>query len=267
MLQRRGHNVFFNLAVFIILEVASLIILSSYNQAQQVWISKFSIGARSILWGGIDKVHGYFSLRKENDSLKLDNLRMYRMARSMTDSAALQTQPWYSARRHFSLMPASIVTMTTGSQHNYIIIDRGHADGVMKNDGIMTEKGVIGIVNGTTEHFASAVSLINKDMVTSAKIGHEGTVGSLRWSGGDVRTFILSGIPIHMNIELGDTVFTSGFSEFFPSEIPLGTVRDKRSDSGSSIEMQIEMFEDMRMLYHVLVVKNLDKEEMESLSK
>lgn len=267
MSQLRGHNTIINLAVFIILEVASLVILSSFNKAQQLWINQFSIGARSILWGRIDKVHGYFSLRKENDSLKQDNLRMYRLTRSMASNAALQTKPWYTVRMNYNLLPASVVTMTTGSQHNYIIIDRGRADGVMENDGIMTEKGVIGIVNGTTEHFASAVSFINQDMVTSAKVGHEGTVGSLRWTGGDIRTFNLSGIPIHMNVEIGDTVFTSGFSEFFPPEIPLGTVRDKRSDSGSSIEMDVEVFEDMRMLHHVLVVKNTDKEEIESLTK
>lgn len=263
----RVRNIISNLAVFIVLEVASLVILSSYSHDRGQWINQFSTLGRSILWGGIDRIHGYFSLRKENDSLKLDNMRMYGVVRSVTDNAALQTQPWYSVRTRYSLLPASIVTMTTGSQHNYIIIDRGRADGVMENDGIITEKGAIGIVNATTEHFASALPLINRDMVTSVKINHDGMVGPLRWSGGDIRAFQLSDIPIHTNVEIGDTVFTSGFSEFFPPEIPLGTIRSKRSDSGSSIEMEIELFEDLRMLHHVLVVKNLDKKEIDSLIK
>lgn len=267
MSRGQSGNIIFNVAVFICLEVASLCILGSANTLQGTWMGGISTGIKASMWGGIDRWKGYFSLRSENDSLRLDNLRMYARLQAVSDSIAHNPQKWSEARRNFSFLPAGIVTMTLGSQHNYIIIDRGSTDGVSENDGLVTEKGVVGIVQSVSEHFARAVSYVSDGIVISIKVGRCGTVGSMAWNGGDASISRATGIPLHIPVEAGDTVYTSGMSEFFPAGIPLGRVIRKVADNGSSTEMDVEMLEDIRSVHKVLVVKNLDKKELEALEQ
>lgn len=267
MSRGQNRNIFFNMAVFIGLEVASLCILGSANTLQGSWMGGLSSGIKASLWGSIDRWRGYFSLRSENDSLRLDNLRMYARLQAFSDSIAHNPVQWSEARRNFSFLPAGIVTMTLGSQHNYIIIDRGSADGVRENDGLITEKSTVGIVQSVSEHFARAVSYINAEIVVSIKVGRSGAVGSMAWSGGNPSLSHASGIPLHIPVETGDTVYTSGISEFFPAGIPLGRVIRKTSGNGSSTELDIEMLEDIRSVHKVLVVRNLDREELKTLGQ
>lgn len=259
----KTDKVIINVAVFIILEVASFCMLAAGNTAQNIWIGRGFNNVKAVIWGQIDGIGEYFSLAGENRRLAEENsilLSSLVNRRSSKDAGVT-----FTAYGNYSFMAAKVVTMTHGSQHNYLIVDKGQADGVEVDDGIITSKGVIGIVAGVSRHFSYAISYANQEMAISAKIGPKESVGSLRWGGYRSDESILSGIPIHTEVEVGDTAWTSGFSSIFPAGIPLGTVKDKNIENGSTADFRLRLLEDFKNIHHVFIVKNLDREEIKEL--
>jgi len=255
-----------NVAVFIVLEVASLCILGANSEVQQSWFGRGFNNLKAVIWGSADTIVSYFSLKQENESLAKENYELVRQIEAIRYAAANKEIEWLPMRCDFDYISANVVTMTSGSQHNYLIIDRGRNDGVEIDDGIVTSHGVVGVIQSVTDNFAYAVSYANVDMVVSAKAGRDGSVGSLHWSGFGSRNSILDGIPLHCPADVGDTVYTSGFSTMFPPDIPLGTVINKSTKSGSSSSLSIELMEDFNSLRHVLVVRNTDRSQIKSLT-
>ena len=67
--------------------------------------------------------------------------------------------------------------------------------------------------------------------------------------------------------ELGDTVYSSGYSTIFPKDIPLGVTVDSRLKDGATWELEVKLFEDFSRLKYVTIVTNLDTAEMLNLEK
>ena len=63
-------------AVFIILEMAALHILGKNAQLQRLWIARGAHGFMGAVWGGTQRIKDYFSLRRTNESLALENTRL-----------------------------------------------------------------------------------------------------------------------------------------------------------------------------------------------
>jgi len=68
-----------------------------------------------------------------------------------------------------------------------------------------------------------------------------------------------------MEIAVGDTVYTSGFSSIFPPDIPLGVTGESRIVNGSTSEIKVRLFEDFSSLRYVTIVENLGREEIRQL--
>jgi len=252
-------------AIFIGLEIAALSMLSHNGDLQNIWIARGLHGVNAGLWGSKENVGRYFHLKRENDELALDNyllrqeLRKYRSEEEESEFGYIETI------RNFNYIHASIVKHSTNKQHNYIIVDRGADDGVMNGSGVVTAKGVVGIVKSLSRHYAYVMAFNNKDMVISARIGREGAVGPLKWDGISTTGAVLSEIPHNTPFEAGDTVYTSGFSALFPADIPLGIVGSSKIVNGAAYEIKVALFEDLSRVRYVTVVNNLDREELNEL--
>ena len=82
---------------------------------------------------------------------------------------------------------------------------------------------VAGVIVGCSENYSVAMSLLNLDFKLSARIRSNGYFGSLSWDGRDYRKAILSEIPQHVTVNVGDTIETTGYSAVFPEGIMIGT--------------------------------------------
>ena len=60
-------------AVFIILEAAAVLMLSNNNELQRLWIARISHGFMAKTWGTTQAGSNYFSLKRQNDELALEN--------------------------------------------------------------------------------------------------------------------------------------------------------------------------------------------------
>jgi len=121
-------------------------------------------------------------------------------------------------------------------------------------------------VNAVSDNYSYIISLLNINQSVSAKISRLGAFGPLIWDGRSADYALLTEIPQHIKIQVGDSVVTSGFSSIFPPDIPLGTIRKSKIINGTHHEIQVKLFQDFRTLHYVNVVVSSHKEEVDKIS-
>ena len=70
-----------------------------------------------------------------------------------------------------------------------------------------------------------------------------------------------------MEFHQGDTVYTSGYSSIFPSDIPLGVLGEARIVNGATYEINVELLENFKALRYVTIVDNMAREEIKRLEE
>jgi rod shape-determining protein MreC len=136
---------------------------------------------------------------------------------------------------------------------------------VVKGAGVITGKGVVGVIDAVSEHHSYARSFKNHEMSVSSRLGKDGFIGPMSWDGSSSSRAILKEIPHHAEVAPGDTVYTSGFSTIFPADIPIGTTGEAEIVNGSTYEIEVILFEDFGKLKYVTIVENIGRKEIEEL--
>ena len=270
---RKGNIIqnLINAAIFILLEIAALSMLNNNSQLQQAWFSRGTHAFMGAVWGGTQNIKDYFSLRKANDALALENYelrtRLARFEEAEEDYRSNEFGTPCAMVENFRYTPATIVKISNNTQHNYLIIGKGSKDGITVGSGVVTGKGAVGVIDAVSENYSYARSFRNYGMSISSRIGKTGSIGPMEWDGRSRNKAILKEIPHHMEFHAGDTIYTSGYSSIFPADIPLGTVGETRIVNGATYEITVELFEDFGALRYVTIVDNTGQEEMKRLEE
>lgn len=261
-----------NTAVFILLEIAALGMLRHGDSLQDLFISRAAHGFLGYFWGVSENISDYASLRTENRHLAEEILRLTetitRLEEEAAAAAARDSADYTTAwRGKYEFIPAEVIKNSVNKQHNYLIIGKGSDDGVRPQTGIITSRGVIGIVDAASRHYSYAISFLNSDSSISARIGKDGAAGPMAWDGKGSGNALLREIPLQVKFEEGDTVYTSGFSTIFPPDIPIGRITGSRIVNGATFEIKVSLFQDFSSVRHVCLVRNRDLDEIMSLEK
>ena len=264
----KGQGWVLGAATFIVLEIAAVFMLAGSRSLQDVWLNRATHRVLAAVWSGGESVRSWFGLREQNRALAEENFRMAEALRTLegrqTAAAGAVSD---TVTGHWRYTPATIVKMSRNSQHNYIILDKGSADGIVPRSGIVTPAGVVGIVNAVDEHFCYGITLQNALVSVSARIGRTGLVAPLEWDGRHSNGAVMKGLPLHYTVAAGDTVWTSGFSTVFPPDIPIGVTGRIRQVDGSTNEVSVQLFQDFSALRYVIITENLDREQIAEIEK
>lgn len=255
-------------AIFLLLEVAAVAILRVTDSLQSVWLNRASGQVKAWIWGGATNVKNYFSLKEKNarleeeNALLWDEVRRYRALERQAEVASLST-----LEDKYQCVVAQVVQLSVNSQRNNFIIDKGSDDGVQAHSGVVTAYGVVGVIDVVNKKYSFGRTLMNPDISVSARLGRHGLSGTLTWDGRHNDGAVLHGIPLHKEVNQGDTVCTSGYSNLFPPDIVLGTVVGTKVRNGSSKDVQVKLFQDFSALEYVYVLNNLDLDEIRELEQ
>ena len=260
------HNHWF---VFLVLEVLSLVLLFHYNSYQgSVWFtSANNVAGKMYEWNS--SVDQYFSLTEVNRNLTDRNIYLEREVEMLrqqvlktTKDTTLVERLQQNIMRDFETIPAKVVSSSLDKANNFITIDKGSADGVRKDMGVVCGQGIVGIVYLTNEHYAVVIPVLNEQSNISCTIRGRGYFGYLRWYGGSPESAYLEDIPRHAHFRLGEFVVTSGYSSVFPPGIIVGKIKHVyNSDNGLSYRLNIQLSTDFSRLRDVSVIndREMDK--------
>lgn len=255
------HNHWF---VFLVLEVVSMVLLFRYNSYQgSVWFSSANaVTGKVYEWDSA--VESYFSLSGVNSQLTQRNAFLEQQVRMLDDSIARLTRSQEAAVTRLSsmvpfqgcrLIPAKVVANMVNRYDNLITIDKGSADGVKRDMGVVCGMGVVGIVYLVSKHYSIVIPALNSHSNISCTIQRRGYFGYLRWRGGSSQLAYLEDVPRHAHFKLGDNVVTSGYSSVFPPGVMVGKVLHVfNSADGLSYRVQVKLSTDFARLRDVCLV-------------
>lgn len=257
----RKYNHWF---IFLLLEAISAALLFQYNSYQgSVWFSSANaVSAKMLSWNA--EVESFFSMSKANQELTQRNLYLEQQVRMLSDQLTDKTHDstWINRDelallKGFKLIPAKVVSNSLSRHDNLITIDKGEAEGVRKDMGVVCGSGVVGIVYLTSAHYAVVIPLLNDKSNVSCRIRGRGYFGYLHWNGGDTRLAYVEDVPRHARFRLYDDVETSGFSSVFPPGVLVGKILHVyNSVDGVSYRLQVRLSTDFGRLRDVCVIDN-----------
>ena len=262
---RKTSSLLICAATFILMEVAALALLHGTSALQNIWINRASHRVMALLWGSGDTLRSHFRLERLNEELQAENARLQERLLAYERQEAGQAEleragtPPKSTYRY---IPATVVKMSRNRTRNYIILDKGSEDGIRPQSAIISNRGVVGIVEAVDRHYSYGLTLMNPDMSVGARIGGTDVVAPLSWDGIHSDGAVVRNIPPHYAIEPGDTVRTSGYSTIFPPGIPIGTTGQTRLVDGSTRQVDVTLFQDFATVRYVTVVDNLERAEI-----
>ncbi|MBQ6653569.1 MAG: rod shape-determining protein MreC [Prevotella sp.] len=251
------HNHWF---VFVILEVISLVLLFRYNNYQgSVWFTSANeVTGKVYEWESAAR--SFFSLREVNENLTARNAYLERQLALLTtrngkrDSSLLRgTQ--MELLSEYRIIPAKVVDNSVNKRDNLITIDKGSADGIHPDMGVVSGTGVVGIVFLVSPHYSIVIPVLNSNSNISCAIQNQGYFGYLHWDGGAANVAYVDDIPRHAKLYKYAHIVTSGYSSVFPPGISVGkVVAASNSANGLSYRLHVKLSTDFGNLRDVCVI-------------
>jgi len=204
------------------------------------------------------------ALREENKRLQLETTTLKRRLDQLQEQA-LETQRLerllamrQASRAEF--LTARVVGKDATNWFKTILLDRGSADGIRRNQPVLAPDGLVGRVVEVTPNSArvqlltdpvSAVGgLIQRTRVTGIVSGNLGVGARVRY------------LPLMADVAVGDEVVTSGMGGVFPKGILIGRITSVERKSGALFqEATLQSGVDLSRLEEVLILTNLDGRE------
>ena len=248
--------------VFLILEVVSMVLLFQYNSYQgSAWFSSANaVTGKLYEWDA--NVETFFSLTKVNQELTQRNAYLEQEVQKLSDSlvsvtkdSSIYHRDQFALLRNYRLIPAKVVANSVDKPGNLMTIDKGSADGIHKDMGVISGTGVVCIVSLVAEPYAIVIPVLNTKSNISCMIQNRGYFGYLRWKGGVSDLAYLEEVPRHAHFKLGDYVVTSGYSAVFPPGVRVGRILHVfNSADGLSYRVQLRLSTDFARLRDVCVI-------------
>ncbi|MGB1206570.1 MAG: rod shape-determining protein MreC [Chitinophagales bacterium] len=266
--------------IFFILELLCFSLIVRYNSYQRASI----LNTTSTVVGGVleqaSEVRDFIDLKEVNDSLLSENARIAselatakmllttKVADSIGQMQTLETQKDSTIKDVYKYIGAKVINNSINQVNNFITINKGSKDGIKPEMGVISSNGIVGVVKNVSENYSSVISVLHKNMRVSAKIKQNNFIGSLRWEVLAPQYARLDDIPKHAPVYVGDEVTTSGYSSFFPDNVPIGVVEEWGLPQGSNFyNIRVKLSTDFNSLNYVYVIDYMRRQEQKELEE
>ena len=262
--------------LFLICEIVSFALIYRNNAYQQ----SIMLSSASTITGRLLSVSGavfsYFDLQKDNQELlernsllEMEVIRLHeQLNMKITDTTTFGRvflNDTVLKDYRYQYIKAGVMNNSVRYPNNYITVNKGAKDGIRADMGVISPRGIVGIITAVSENYAVVMSMLNVKSRTSCMIRHTNFSGSLSWKGGDVKYAFLDQIATHATFQIGDTIETSGYSDVFPPGIMVGTVEsyNKQTDD-NYFSLKVRLATDFQTLNVLNIIDNrLQKEQKE----
>jgi len=252
--------------LFLLLFLVSLLFTI---QSHSYHKSKF-INSANFLSGGVyntsNSVSKYFDLIEQNKILQEENNRLKSLIFNSTQQRESNYIDSTSFNKKYKFTTAQVIKNSYTQTNNILTINKGLRDSIKQDLGVITSKGILGIIKNTNNKYATVLSILNTTSRISAQLKKTNHFGTLRWNGVSPKIIQLTDIPKIAPVIKGDTITTSGRSAIFPKGVPIGTIESFKLDAAENYyEINVVLFNDMTNIEHIYIIENKDKEALTNL--
>lgn len=167
-------------------------------------------------------------LREKNIQL---SLKMETMLQAEVKFDQMSKLIGFKEESNLALMAAQVINTGASSNLSSITLDIGSVDGVKKGQPVVTPEGVVGktVVVGENTTLVQIINDVNYRL--SVRILPAGNVGILQYLNENICE--VRELQKNAEISVGDKVVTSGFSQIYPRNLPVGEVVEVFDERGS----------------------------------
>ena len=275
-----------NVLIYFLLLSFSLSLVFQTNFFQKSKIIVFSNSTANYFNELFNNLNGYFNLKRINSELVNENLFLKNQLENIINKKQLDSLD----NAIFKYQNAKVISNSLSSLKNYLIIDKGLKHGLENEMGIISSKGIVGIINSTTKNYSSVMSVLNIDTKINAKVKRTSHFGTLEWDGLSSKNLLLNDIPETAEIRVGDSIITGGMSLIFPEGINIGVVaeiiKQKKSNdttvnfvinnqvkfakiqfNENYLNIVVKLHTNMNNLNIVYTIESLNKKEFKNIKK
>jgi len=250
------------LFLFLIFLIISFMLMYNNNYYQRSKI----VSTTGDITGKMNQTYtnltGFFELKKSNDELASEN-SLLRSLLQINTKVIPDSVTWLESGLSVHYISAKVISNTVQFRNNYFMLNKGYRSGIQKDMGVVTSKGVVGIIIDVSENYSSGISLLHKDSKISGRIRNNDQLVNISWDGKNYRLGNISQIPSHVNLLPGDTIITSGNSQIFPEGIMIGTVEYINDKMENMFKKGMVRFSiDYNRLNYVYLIENSSRHEL-----
>ncbi len=243
--------------LLILYVLISMLLLALGDSPQVRMIRSLAVASIGFAEDAIGFIPNYFILRSENKILREQNVtlseELIRLREAKLENLRLHQLLSLKEQSPFTYISANVVGRTMNLLQNTVTIDVGESDGVKSNMPIVTDAGLVGRVTSTSSRYAVGQILWDKDFRASAKVERGRVDGILVWEGGEHLS--LKNVAKTLDVQVGDLVITSEYSNLFPPGIKIGIVSKTSQIPGALFQtIQVTPTVDLARLEQVFVI-------------
>ena len=160
----------------------------------------------------------------------------------------------------YNTVNATILSRNKMYWFNTLVIDKGSKDGLKESMAVITKDGLVGKISKVYKS-SSEVKLITSDdtnykVSVSIKINDNESIAILNGYDAQNNLVKVTGVNKNDNVNVGDTVLTSGLGGVFPGGIYIGKVEKIESDKYNlSKTVHIKTYQNFNDIHYVTVLK------------
>ena len=198
---------------FLLLQIIAISFIINNNSFHK---SKF-ISSANLITGSINNKTSSFSeylnLKSENNLLAEENIALKNelqqlLLRIDTNNARINDSVILNQQYHF--INGKVIANEYSKPNNFITINRGEQHQLTSEMAVVNSKGIIGIIDYTSNSYARIQSILNRNSKINAKFKKNNYFGTLDWDTKDYTIVQLKDIPRQAEYNIGDTIqFTS----------------------------------------------------------
>jgi rod shape-determining protein MreC len=259
--------------VFLFFALLQLIALSIYVRYLSFPKNQYLTTASAVTGKVLEvenNVTKHFNLSKNNSALQIENIKLrtkipqslYQVGRNLYKIKDTVYE------QHYEYIPATVINSSVTRRNNYFTINAGSKQGIKREMGVFSDKGVVGVIHNVSEHYAVVKTVLTKDINIDVTIEPIGLFGFLKWDGHDPQKGSVTGISNDLKIKRWSRVVTKGGSGIFPKGMPVGKVCETKPVEGEPLwDVVVKFSENFRTLQQVYVIKNLLIDEQKALER
>lgn len=152
----------------------------------------------------------------------------------------------------FQTKRAAIIWRNVPLYSAKIVINAGTRHGVRKDSAVITPSGVVGRVLAVTDFTAEVELLTDVNAAAGAMLGASRLQGVVQGTGEQILD--LNYILATEQVDLGETVYTSGKDGIYPVGVPIGAVTEARDEGAVYKRIRVEPYVSYLRLDEVAVV-------------
>jgi rod shape-determining protein MreC len=258
------------LLFFLILQFIAFLFISNSSGYQKTAILNSATNFSGWFYTKEKNIKDYFALNKINEKLHQENAllkqKAFRNYQIVSENLIKVDNIHYQLQ--FDYQPAEVIRNSTSSRYNVLTLNVGSKSGVEKEMAVVSTAGVVGFIKDVSANFSTVICVMNKNFKITAKPINQDYFGTFSWRDEDnINEGTVEKFPSYVKLSIGDTMVTRTQEMLFPQGEIIGYVTNIAEEPGSNYKtIKIKTGQDFYALNKVFIIKNLLKNELDSIS-